>query len=186
MGEKPPTEPRPGAALPALIDVHLHVGRLYLDEPKGLSPECLLGFMDANGIERAVLLPVESPECTSFYVPTTHVLNVCGRWPERFVPFCNVDPRRRGVEELLRDYHERGCLGYGEAMSGLPIVGYLRAAAAAVVGTVYQRRAGGRTRELQLMCMRRIGQGRKKNESIQNDLHDVFLCGILRHGSEKR
>lgn len=108
-----------GETAPGWIDTHLHVGRLYLDDEPGLPPEVLLAFMDANGIDRAVLLPIESPECTSFYVPTTQVLDICRRWPVRFIPFCNVDPRRAGAVELLGECRRQGCKGYGEAMSGL-------------------------------------------------------------------
>lgn len=103
----------------------MHVGRLYSFEKKALSPSYLLRFMDEHGIEKAALLPIESPEETHYYITTEYVLGVCKRHPDRFIPFCNVDPRR-GNADLSTDFHailgehkDRGCKGFGEAMSGL-------------------------------------------------------------------
>ena len=110
-----------------LIDVHMHVGRLYADESEPLTPEFLLEFMDRSGIERAALHPIESPEETHYYVPTEYVLEVCRQWPERFIPFCNVDPRigekanAPALRARLTECKRAGCKGYGEAMSGLAI-----------------------------------------------------------------
>lgn len=103
-----------------MIDSHMHLGLLYFGE-EPLTPEYLLAFMDEGGIDRAVLLPIESPECTSYYVPTSDVLEACRQYPERFIPFCNVDPRRMRVADQLREFRREGCLGYGEAMSGLVV-----------------------------------------------------------------
>ncbi|HUT74319.1 MAG TPA: amidohydrolase family protein [Armatimonadota bacterium] len=108
-----------------MIDIHLHVGRLYLEPP--LRPSYLLNFMDRHGIEKAALLPMENPEQTYFYVTTAEVLRVCRRHPDRFIPFCNVDPRRWAGDRstdfasVLNEYRERGCRGFGEGICGLPI-----------------------------------------------------------------
>ena len=102
-----------------LIDVHMHVGKLYATDSKGLTPGYLLRFMDANGIAKACLLPMENPEHTDYYVLTEYVLQVCRKYPKRFIPFCNVDPRRRRVRDLLQEYRDKGCVGYGETISTL-------------------------------------------------------------------
>lgn len=108
-----------------MIDVHMHVGRLYHFERKALTPAYLLKLMDAHGIEKAALLPIESPEETDYYVTTEEVLRICKRHTDRFIPFCNVDPRRRNADlttdfhSILEEYRDRGCRGFGEAMSGL-------------------------------------------------------------------
>lgn len=108
-----------------MIDIHMHVGRLYSFEKKALTPSYLLKLMDEHGIEKACLLPIESPEETHYYITTEYVLGVCKRHPDRFVPFCNVDPRRGNADlstdfhTILREYRDRGCKGLGEAMSGL-------------------------------------------------------------------
>jgi predicted TIM-barrel fold metal-dependent hydrolase len=109
-----------------MIDVHMHIGRLYIGE-KPLRPSHLLKFMDKNGIEKAVLLPIESPEEAHYYVTTEYVISVSRRYPDRFIPFCNVDPRRGNADTstdfytILKEYKDRGCKGFGEAMSGLYI-----------------------------------------------------------------
>ena len=108
-----------------MIDIHMHVGRLYSFEEKALTPYYLLRFMDEHRIEKAALLPIESPEETHYYVTTEYVLGVCKRHPDRFIPFCSVDPRRGNADlstdfrAILREYKDRGCRGFGEAMSGL-------------------------------------------------------------------
>ena len=108
-----------------MIDCHMHVGRLYQFEKRALTPAYLLKLMDAHGIEKAALLPIESPEETDFYVTTEEVLRICKRHPDRFIPFCNVDPRRGNADlstdfhAILKEYRDRGCRGFGEAMSGL-------------------------------------------------------------------
>lgn len=101
-----------------MIDIHLHIGKLYINE-KPLTPSFLINFMDEYGIEKAVLLPIENPDETSYYVTTEYVLEVCKKYPDRFIPFCNVDPRRRDVYEVIKGYKERGCKGFGELLAGL-------------------------------------------------------------------
>ncbi|MHB9133789.1 MAG: amidohydrolase family protein [Armatimonadota bacterium] len=111
--------------LPEFIDVHLHVGRLYTLDEGPITAEMAIGFMDRAGIEKAALLPIESPEEAHFYVTTEEVLATCARYPDRLIPFCNVDPRigsgdnSSTIYARLKEYKERGCKGFGEAMSGL-------------------------------------------------------------------
>lgn len=108
-----------------MIDIHMHIGRLYAFEPKPLIASYLLRFMDAHGIEKAALLPIESPEETHYYVTTDYVLRACKRHPDRFIPFCNMDPRRGSSDTstdflgILSEYRDRGCMGFGELMCGL-------------------------------------------------------------------
>ena len=107
-----------------MIDIHMHIGRLYngknmKPEEQALTPEYLLDFMDKAGIEKAVLLPIENPEATSYYVTTDYVLDVCKKYPDKFIPFCNVDPRRSRLYEVIKEYKDRGCKGMGEVLAGL-------------------------------------------------------------------
>lgn len=108
-----------------MIDFHMHIGRLFYSERKSLTPSYLLKLMDEHGIEKAVLLPIENPEETDYYITTDYVLRVCKRFPDRFIPFCNIDPRRRNSDTstdfygMLKQYKERGCKGFGEVLPGL-------------------------------------------------------------------
>lgn len=101
-----------------MIDTHLHIGVLYYGE-REITPEYLIEFMDKNDIEKAVLLPIENPETTSYYVTSDYVLSVASKYPDRFIPFCNVDPRRARVEEVIFEYKEKGCKGFGEILASL-------------------------------------------------------------------
>jgi len=111
----------------SFLDIHLHVGHLYVLDDEPITPDDLLAFMDRAGIARAALLPIESPEEAHFYVTTEYVLEVCRTNPERFIPFCNIDPRIAGrdnsreITRRLEEHARSGCKGLGEAMSGLYI-----------------------------------------------------------------
>ena len=108
-----------------MIDIHLHIGRLYTFMDGPFTDEDALRFMDANGIDRACLLPIENPEETDYYVTTDEILREAARHPDRFIPFCNIDPRRRSADlstdflGMLREYRDRGCRGFGEVLAGL-------------------------------------------------------------------
>lgn len=112
------------------IDIHVHSrkrpimwkGRYYYT-----SPEKLIERYDKLGIEKGVLLPGVSPEC-SIQVGSTHeMLEICEMYPNRFIPFCNIDPRSvensplSPIDELLLIYKELGCKGIGEVTANLPI-----------------------------------------------------------------
>lgn len=108
-----------------LLDIHTHIGRLLHALPPN-HPEDLIATMDRYGIERACVMAVESPEELDYYVSTEQVLSACTQFPERLIPFCALDPRRRYPERfdprpILEDYAARGCRGFGEVLSGVPI-----------------------------------------------------------------
>lgn len=108
-----------------MIDIHTHIGRLRFGE-KGLSPGALLGRMDREGIEKAVVLSVEAPEELDYYVTSDYVLRSCRRYPDRLIPFCAVDPRHRypgafAPYNILKEYLERGAKGFGEHLAGIPV-----------------------------------------------------------------
>lgn len=108
-----------------LIDVHVHVGRLW-DAYPPMTVDIMLRWMDANEIEMAVPLPLENPESASYYILTRDMLALCERHPDRFIPFCAVDPRvavadgKRSVRNIVQQYVEQGAKGFGELKAGLP------------------------------------------------------------------
>ncbi|MDE0022443.1 MAG: amidohydrolase family protein [Candidatus Poribacteria bacterium] len=107
------------------IDVHVHVGRLW-DAYPPMTVDIMLRWMDANEIEAAVPLPLESPESSSYYILTRDMLALCKQHPDRFIPFCVVDPRvavsdgKRSVRNIVKQYAEEGAKGFGELKAGLP------------------------------------------------------------------
>src|SRR5688572_20191053 len=51
------------------VDVHTHVGQTW-NKNSALTPEELLRWMDANDIAQAVVLPLVSPEASSYPLST--------------------------------------------------------------------------------------------------------------------
>ena len=105
------------------IDIHMHIGKIVFGKPR-LTARDVLVKMDELGIEKACLLPIENPEETDYYVTTAQVIAAARRHPDRLIPFCNIDPRRREASSfdplpMIKSYVERGCRGFGESLSGL-------------------------------------------------------------------
>ncbi len=108
-----------------VIDIHAHCGRLLHHLPY-LNIEQLIEILDRMGIDRACLMAVENPEEVDYFFTTEQVLAAWERYPDRIIPFCNVDPRHRYPESfdplpVIREYAQRGCRGVGEMLAGVPI-----------------------------------------------------------------
>lgn len=114
------------------IDIHMHAMRnpmttcRWSGTPEFTTPEQLIARFDAAGVEKAVLLPLVSPEARQGIQSTEEILSISRQWPDRFVPFCNVDPRMVSnaadspLNELLDVYKAAGCKGIGEVTCNLP------------------------------------------------------------------
>ena len=108
-----------------MIDFHAHLGKVIYGYPP-LTPEKLLRFMDAHSIEKSVILPLVAPEEEDYYYTTEQALADCARYPDRFIPFANMDPRRGSNDghydfyPVLKEYADMGCRGFGEILANLP------------------------------------------------------------------
>lgn len=108
------------------IDVHTHLGRTWNGQP-AMTVDGLLGWMDAHNVARAVVLPLVSPESSSYLNLTEPALEAARKHPDRIIPFCCIDPRtsytggRAGLRSMLKDYVDQGAKGLGEHKAGLPI-----------------------------------------------------------------
>ena len=112
------------------IDIHVHTRKIPGMPRNGkqayATPEQLIERYDALDIESAVLLPGVNPECS--YVPQSNeeVIEISQKWPGRFIPFCNIDPRAMRnspdapLNEMIAFYKEKGCKGVGEVCANLP------------------------------------------------------------------
>ncbi|MFH1572101.1 MAG: amidohydrolase family protein [Gemmatimonadota bacterium] len=110
------------------IDIHAHA---YRRHPPFVVQFCtaeqVLQRYDEVGIERGALLPIVSPE---IYLPQANedILEMVDRHPDRFFPFCNIDPRAltnsadAPLGDLLRYYRDKGCRGLGEVMLNVPVM----------------------------------------------------------------
>jgi len=106
------------------IDVHTHIGR-YVDPTKDLTVDGLLKWMDEHDVEKAVVLPLTSPESTTFLQLTDTSLAAGKAHPDRLIPFCSIDPRTmvsggyKGLVNTIRAWVDQGAKGFGEHKVGL-------------------------------------------------------------------
>ena len=106
------------------IDVHTHIGTTW-NGNKELTADDLLRWMDEHDVEKSVLLPLTSPESSSFLLLTEPALAAAKAHPDRFTPFCSIDPRtslrggRKGFLDVIGKYVEQGARGFGEHKVGL-------------------------------------------------------------------
>ena len=111
------------------IDIHAHAYLWPCPPQDGRTqfccPEDVIARYDELGIEKGVLLPLIGPET---YLPQSNeeILEICRRYPDRFIPFCNIDPRGIGnsaetdFSVWLNWYKDHGFKGVGEFMPNLP------------------------------------------------------------------
>jgi predicted TIM-barrel fold metal-dependent hydrolase len=113
-----------------LIDIHVHVVkqhgpmRTYGDD--FTTPDEIIPMLDRAGIGKAVILPEISVECSHVVQSMQEVLDICAAYPDRFIPFCNLDPRmltnspEADFSYLFEFYKGQGCKGVGEVCTNLP------------------------------------------------------------------
>lgn len=106
------------------IDVHTHLGQTW-NTTQPLTAEGLLRWMDANDVAQAIVLPLVSPESSSYPLTSDFVLAETAPHRDRLVPFCSVDPRtsfnggKKGLVEMLKRYIDAGAKGFGEHKPGV-------------------------------------------------------------------
>lgn len=110
------------------IDIHGHCTRRQGYRYDGLDTLCtteqLLDFYDMHGVERGVLMPIVNPEAAVEVQSVFDVLQMAEEC-DRFIPFCNVDPRAypnsqsTPFGEMLRFYRDRGFRGLGEVSANI-------------------------------------------------------------------
>ncbi|WP_049927397.1 amidohydrolase family protein [Halopiger goleimassiliensis] len=108
-----------------LFDAHTHVVPAETLGRDPLSADELVEWLDAVGIDRAVVHALDSPEAYPVQAPSWWVLEEL-EGHDRLVPFCTVDPRvdvygADTVLERLESLVERGARGIGELKAGVAI-----------------------------------------------------------------
>jgi len=110
------------------IDIHAHAYRKPVPfVVQFCTAEELIQRYDELGIEKGVLLPIVSPE---IYFPQANedILDMAEQYPDRFIPYCNIDPRaltnsaEAPLDRVLSYYKDRGCKGLGEVMLNAPLM----------------------------------------------------------------
>lgn len=110
-----------------IIDVHAHVFAFPKIKPPGsttfMSAADQIAVMNAKGVDKSIILPLNNSETPAEHQSLGEVLYICEKYPGRFIPFCNVDPRRPRRPDLIKledftflleQYREYGCKGLGE------------------------------------------------------------------------
>ncbi len=112
------------------IDIHVHsqqgagiqrpiVGGTYA------TPVELREMYDKLGIEKGVLLPGTSPECSHYFVTNEMACEIAKSYPETLYWFCNIDPRMgnnspdSNLSYFINYYKELGAKGIGEITANL-------------------------------------------------------------------
>ena len=110
-----------------IIDIHAHAYRKHPFWGDNFClPHELIALYDKNGITKGALLPIVSPE---IYQPQANedILEMVEEHPDRFFPFCNIDPRHMTnsydapLDRMIRHYKDLGCKGIGEIMPNMPM-----------------------------------------------------------------
>ena len=112
------------------IDCHIHIAMIsdigwQPDSDGPASPEQFIEMYDEVGIDRGVMLPLVIPECNFLTQSNEDILMIAEKYPDRFIPFCNIDPRlmRNSPEADLSypisHYKDKGCKGIGEMTANL-------------------------------------------------------------------
>ncbi|MBR4016771.1 MAG: amidohydrolase family protein [Oscillospiraceae bacterium] len=113
------------------IDIHSHCYRVlpFCNQyvPPFCTPEQLIRRYDKMKVDYAVLLPVINSEIY-FVQSVEDVVEICQKHPDRFIPYCNVDPRAMTnsptapLDEVMRYYKSLGCKGIGEVMPNMELL----------------------------------------------------------------
>jgi predicted TIM-barrel fold metal-dependent hydrolase len=106
--------------------MHTHIGQTW-NSTDILTAEKLLAWMDENDVAQAIVLPLTSPESSSFLITTDFVLAETKPHRDRLIPFCCLDPRtsytggQKGLVSILKRWIDLGAKGFGEHKPGVKI-----------------------------------------------------------------
>lgn len=121
-------EPKTSKQFPPgkFVDIHTHLGQTWT-HTKPLSAKALLEWMDQNEISQSIVLPLVSPESSSYLLTVDFVLEETKPHRDRLIPFCCIDPRTSytggptGLKTMLQRWVDLGCKGFGEHKPGVPV-----------------------------------------------------------------
>lgn len=113
------------------IDIHSHVYRILPMKNEFVPPFCtpdqLIKRYDEMKVDYAVLLPVVNSEIY-FTQAVEDIVEIAQQHPDRFIPYCNVDPRAvtnsptAPLDKVIAYYKSLGCKGIGEVMPNMELL----------------------------------------------------------------
>lgn len=111
------------------IDIHCHIGLMRIPVVSGKqmlsSGEQMLFLYKKSGVEKAVLLPLVGVGSLHISQSMAEILLICRKFPGKFIPFMNIDPRADGYSsttdlgKLMMFYKDQGMKGIGEITANL-------------------------------------------------------------------
>jgi uncharacterized protein len=90
------------------IDIHTHLGAFRFGQT--VSVKGLLTWMDEHDVERAVILPLVSPEAAPALQPmqtSDAAIEAATNHPDRLIAFCCIDPRATVDPTSPKTYPQR-------------------------------------------------------------------------------
>jgi len=116
-----------------IIDVHVHcapTSRWLSYDPvndryyRWITASQLIARMKKEGIDRAVVLPIQSPETAIEPITSQEAIAMSKRHRGKLIPFCNPDPRlymgvKKALSLILEEYKQAGCKGVGEVTANI-------------------------------------------------------------------
>jgi len=113
-----------------IIDIHVHSQpKRNMPAPHSdtwfATPWELIEAYDHGGVDKAVLLPCTNPENVHMIQSNEEVIGIWEDYPDRFIPFCNIDPRQcfrtpdADLSYMMSWYKDLGCRGIGEVCANL-------------------------------------------------------------------
>jgi len=116
------------------IDVHAHATPFQDLQPnllyggaKFISDQEMINLFDQLNVEKGVLLPIVSPEWEYFFCSNHEAKYMVDKNPDRFLWFCNIDPRSYGndpkadLSKPLEFFKNLGAKGVGELTANMLI-----------------------------------------------------------------
>lgn len=113
------------------IDIHAHtrpfkeIAPLHARGESFIYADELLEIYDKINVEKGVLLPIVSPESHVFPMTSSDCAYTAHKHPDRFIWFCNIDPRACGnrpdanLTPTIEYYKSLGAKGVGEITAQL-------------------------------------------------------------------
>ncbi len=111
------------------FDIHAHCVAAHGFSVTGRDAMCvqeqLLAHYDRIGVFSGALLPMVNPETMAFVQSIEEILKMAAAHPDRFIPYCNIDPRAMGnnfrapLGDVIKFYRDKGCRGVGELCANL-------------------------------------------------------------------
>ncbi|MFA5645856.1 MAG: amidohydrolase family protein [Candidatus Ratteibacteria bacterium] len=112
-----------------IIDIHEHAYSGITTffpgtEKRFIMVKELVEIMDKKSIDASVILPITTPDSVYEVQGVRDLYETCDLFPNRFIKFCNVDPRANNNKDinftpLLEDYKKLGAKGLGEITANL-------------------------------------------------------------------